>query len=197
MKKLCLLLMIMVASLVAIAQETGTVAEQGEMVRKRSKLCFLNGTEKVVIPETDLKQLLDEEAYDSYRSGRRLFNLGTGLKYGGYATFAVGLGVGTLGVHYMRTGDESQPYWEDDRFNTGGQLFMLGILSVIYGNGMIAGGYVLRGFGTGKISRIAEEYNQNNQNTTVSYRLSPAVMPVNVPQSQGNMAYGMTFSVNF
>lgn len=196
MKKLCLLLMIMIASFVAVAQETGTVAEQGEMVRKRSKLCFLNGTEKVVIPETDLKQLLDEEAYDSYCSGRRLFNLGTGLKYGGYAAFAVGLGVGTLGVHYMRT-SESQPYMEDDRFNTGGRLFMLGILSFVYGNGMIPVGYILRGNGAGKISRIAEEYNQNNQNTTVSYRLSPAVMPVNVPQSQGNMAYGMTFSVNF
>jgi hypothetical protein len=82
--------MIMIASFVAVAQETGTVAEQGEMVRKRSKLCFLYGIEKVVIPETNLKQLLDEEDYDSYCSGRRLFNLGTGLKYGGYAAFAVG-----------------------------------------------------------------------------------------------------------
>jgi len=62
---------------------------------------------------------------------------------------------------------------------------------------LIPSGYILRGIGAGKISRIAEEYNQNNQNTTVSYRLSPAVMPVNVPQSQSNMALGMTFSVNF
>ena len=196
MKKLCLLLMIMVASLVALAQETGTVAEQGEMVRKRSKLCFLNGTEKVVIPETDLMQLLDEETYDTYCSGRRLFKIGTGLKYGGYMAFAVGLGVGTLGVHYMRT-SESDPYWEDNRFNTGGRLFMLGILSFIYGNGMIPTGYILRGIGAGKISGIADDYNLNNKKTAVSYRLSPSIMPVNVPQSQGNVAYGMTFNVNF
>ena len=196
MKKLCLLLMIMVASLAALAQETGIVAEQGEMVRKRSKLCFLNGTEKVVIPEAELMQLLDEEAYDTYCNGRRLFKIGTGLKYCGYTAFAVGLGVGTLGVHYMRT-SESDPYWEDDRFNTGGRLFMLGILSFIYGNGMIPTGYILRGIGARKISRIAEEYNQNNQSAAISYHLSPSVMPVNVPQSQGNMAYGMTFSVNF
>jgi hypothetical protein len=61
----------------------------------------------------------------------------------------------------------------------GGRLFMLGILSFIYGNGMIPTGYILRGIGTGKISSIAEEYNQN---TAISYHLSPAIMPVNVPQ---------------
>jgi hypothetical protein len=186
----------MVASLAALAQETGIVAEQGEIVRKRSKLCFLNSTEKVVIPDAELMQLLDEEAYDTYCNGRRLFKIGTGLKYGGYTAFAVGLGVGALGVHYMRT-SESDPYWEDDRFNTGGRLFMLGILSFIYGNGMIPTGYILRGIGAGKISRIAEEYNENNPTTAISYRISPSIMPVNVPQSQGNVAYGMTFSVNF
>ena len=196
MKKLCLLLMLMVASFVTMAQENSTIAGQGEMVRKRSKLCFLNGTKKVVIPEAELMQLLDEETYDTYCSGRRLFKIGTGLKYGGYTAFAVGLGVGALGVHYMRT-SESDPYWEDDRFNTGGRLFMLGIVTFFYGNGMIPTGYILRGIGAGKISKIADEYNQNSKNTAVSYRLSPSIMPVNVPQSQGNVAYGMTFSVSF
>ena len=82
-----------VASWAAVAQENSTIAGQGEMVRKRSKLCFLNDTKKVVIPETDLMQLLDEEAYDSYGHGRRFFKVGTGLIYGGIGVTAAGAGV--------------------------------------------------------------------------------------------------------
>jgi hypothetical protein len=55
----------------------------------------------------------------------------------------------------------------------------------------------MRGSSAKKINRIADEYNQNNRNTSVSYSLSPSIMSVNVPQSQGNMALGMTFSLNF
>ena len=188
--------MIMIASFVAVAQETGTVAEQGEMVRKRSKLCFLNGTEKVVIPETDLKQLLDEEAYDSYCAGRRLFKIGTGLTYGGVGVVAAGVGVAVLGAHYMSTSDT--PHSEDDQYIMGSKVFVSGVGFCIYSSMMIIpAGLVLHGIGAGKISGIADDYNLNNKKTAVSCRFSPAIMPVNVPQSQGNMAYGMTFSVNF
>lgn len=193
MKRLCLLLMIMVASLVAIAQETGTVAEQGEMVRKRSKLCFLNGTEKVVIPETDLMQILDEEAYDSYGHGRRFFKVGTGLIYGGIGVTAAGAGVAALGAHYMETSEGNY-----DQYVMGSEVLASGIMFCFVGSMMmLPAGLVLHGIGAGKISRIAEEYNENNPTTAVSYRISPSIMPVNVPQSQGNVAYGMTFSVNF
>ena len=192
MKRLCLLLMIMVASLVAIAQETGTVAEQGEMVRKRSKLCFLNGTEKVVIPETDLMQILDEEAYDSYCGGRRLFKLGTGLIYGGIGVTAAGVGVVALGEHYMRTNEGNYDLYVMR------DVLVAGIGLCVYGSiMMLPAGFAFQGIGRGKISKIADEYNQNNKNTAVFYRISPSVMPVNVPQSQSNVAYGMTFSVNF
>ena len=196
MKKLCLLLMIMIASFVAVAQETGTVAEQGEMVRKRSKLCFLNGTEKVVIPETDLKQLLDEEAYDSYCAGRRLFKIGTGLTYGGVGVIAAGVGVAVLGAHYMST--SNTPHSEDDQYIMGSKVFVSGVGFCIYSSMMIIpAGLVLHGIGAGKISGIADDYNLNNKKTAVSFRVSPSVMPVNVPQSQSNMALGMSFSVNF
>ncbi len=196
MKKLCLLLMIMIASFVAVAQEIGTIAEQGEMVRKRSKLCFLYGTEKVVIPETDLKQLLDEEAYDSYCAGRRLFKIGTGLTYGGVGVIAAGVGVAVLGAHYMST--SNTPHSEDDQYIMGSKVFVSGVGFCIYSSMMIIpAGLVLHGIGAGKISGIADDYNLNNKKTAVSFRVSPSVMPVNVPQSQSNMALGMTFSVNF
>ena len=196
MKNLCIFLMIMMAGLVAVAQETNTIAEQGEMVRKRSKLCFLNGTEKVVIPETDLKQLLDEEAYDSYCAGRRLFKIGTGLTYGGVGVVAAGVGVAVLGAHYMSTSDT--PHSEDDQYIMGSKVFVSGVGFCIYSSMMIIpAGLVLHGIGAGKISGIADDYNLNNKKTAVSFRVSPSVMPVNVPQSQSNMALGMSFSVNF
>lgn len=196
MKKLCLLLMMMVASWAAVAQENSTIAGQGEMVRKRSKLCFLNGTEKVVIPETDLMQLLDEKAYDSYCGGRKFFKIGTGLVWGGGAAIGTGVGVAVLGVHYMRNGEVvvGEP---DDTFDRGGRMLVYGVAIATEGIGLIVAGSIFRRIAAGKISRIAEEYNQNNQNTAISYRLSPSIMPVNVPQSQSNVAYGMTFSVNF
>ena len=80
---------------------------------------------------------------------------------------------------------------------TGAVMYVVGISAYLNSFLLIPSGYILRGIGAGKISRIAEEYNQNNQSAAISYHLSPSVMPVNVPQSQGNMAYGMTFSVNF
>ncbi len=81
--------------------------------------------------------------------------------------------------------------------NGGAVVLYLGMLTFINGNMLIPTGYVLRGIGAGKISRIADDYNLNNKKTAISCRFSPAIIPVNVPQSQGNMAYGMTFSVNF
>ena len=196
MKKLCLLFLIVFAGLIVVAQENDTVASQGEMVRKRSKLCFYDGTKKVTITDTDLTQLLNEEDYDTYCRGRRFFKLGTGLTYGGYTAFGAGLGMGILGVHYMRNGEVvvGEP---DDTFDRGGRMLVYGVAIATEGIGLIVAGSVFRRIAAGKISRIAEEYNQNNQNTAVSYRLSPSIMPVNVPQSQSNVALGMTFSFSF
>ena len=188
--------MIMVASSVAIAQENVLVARQGQMVRKRSSLCFLDGRDKVVIPETELKQLLDEETYDSYRVGKRFFKIGTGLACSGFVAAVLGYSVGARGVEYMRTSDGD--HWaDDDQFNKGGRLLTLGVALGFYGIMMIPGGFVFRGVGAKRINGIADDYNQKNRNTAISYRLLPSVMPLNVPQSQCNMALGMTLGVNF
>ena len=192
MKKLCLLLMLMVASFVTMAQENSTIAGHGEMVRKRSKLCFLNGTKKVVIPEAELMQLLDEEAYDSYCHGRTFFNVGTGLIYGGIGVTAAGVCVAALGAHYMETSEGNY-----DQKVMGSEVLVSGIGLCVNGGMMFSLGLAFRGIGRGKISRIADEYNQYNQNTAVSYSISPSIMPVNVPQSQSNVALGMTLSVSF
>lgn len=196
MKKLCLLFLIVFAGLIVVAQENDTVASQGEMVRKRSKLCFYDGTKKVTITDTDLTQLLNEEDYDTYCRGRRFFKLGTGLTYGGYTAFGAGLGMGILGVHYMRNGEVvvGEP---DDTFDRGGRLLIYGIALFGEGLGAIISGSVFRSIGVRRINEVANDYNQKHKKTTVYYCLSPSVIPVNIPQSQSNMAFGMTFSVDF
>lgn len=191
MKKLLLSLVLMIAGLVVMAQENGSVAIQGEMVREKSNLCFLKNSESIVIPKADLLQLLGEEVYGSYYNGQKLYRIGDGLKNGGWVAFGVGLGAGVFGMELLMN--------EGSEHVSGGGLFLLmtGVWSFVVGNMMIPTGYILRGVGSGKISRIAEGYNQQIRNTAVSYRLLPSVMRCHTMPEQANLGVGMTFSVNF
>ena len=189
MKKLLFTLMLMVVGFTALAQENVTPQE---LVRENYNLCFAENNK--AITDVELQQLLGEDIYGSYCSGRSLYKVGNGLKNGGWAAFGGGLGMIAVGTGLLINANETV----NEVTKNGGLLTLyLGVLTFINGNILIPTGYVLRGIGAGKISGIADDYNLNSKKTAVSYRLSPAVMPVNVPQSQGNMAYGMTFSVNF
>lgn len=189
MKKLLFTMMLMVASFAALAQ--GNVAQK-EMVRENYNLCFAENDK--AITDVELQQLLGEDIYGSYCSGRSLYKVGNGLKNGGWAAFGGGLGMMAVGTGLLINADETS----NEVMKNGGILVVyLGMITFINGNILIPTGYVLRGIGAGKISGIADDYNLNNKKTAVSCRFSPAIMPVNVPQSQGNVAYGLTFSVNF
>ena len=179
----------MVVGLAALAQENVTPRE---MVRDDYNLCFTDNNQ--AIADAELQQLLGEDIYGNYCRGRKLFKVGNGLKNGGWAAFGGGLGMAAVGTGLMLTAYETE---NESQGDAGVMVLGLGLISFYAGNLLIPTGYVLRGVGAGKISRIADDYNLNNKNTAVSYRLSPSIMPVNVPQSQGNMAYGMTFSINF
>ena len=54
---------------------------------------------------------------------------------------------------------------------------------------------IFKGVGKGRINWIADDYNQKHN--IFSYVVSPSVMQINTPESQGNTALGMTFSINF
>ena len=176
----------MVVGLAALAQENVTPRE---MVRDDYNLCFTDNNQ--AIPDAELQQLLGEDVYNSYQTGRVLYKVGNGVKTGGWIAFGAGMGTGLTGL--MLSMYEESPSLR----TTGAVMYVVGISAYLNSFLLIPSGYILRGIGAGKISRVAEGYNQNSGNTAILYRLSPAVMPVNVPQSQGNMAYGMTFSVNF
>ena len=189
MKKLLFTLMLMVVGFAALAQENVTPQE---MVRENYNLCFAENNK--AITDVELQQLLGEDIYGSYCSGRSLYKVGNGLKNGGWAAFGGGLGMMAVGTGLLLSAHETE---NEGTKNGGAVVLYLGMLTFINGNMLIPTGYVLRGIGAGKISRIADDYNLNNKKTAISCRFSPAIIPVNVPQSQGNMAYGMTFSVNF
>lgn len=191
MKKLCLLLMLMVASFVTMAQENSTIAGQGEMVRKGYNLYFVQGPDKVLVSDGELSQILDEDTFGTYCSQRRKYKLGNALKIGGWAGLGGGLAIGIPGFYLLRE------HVRDSWGGLGCIMFMAGTGLVLEGIALIPTGYIMRGSGAKKINRIADEYNQYNPNTAVSYRLSPSIMPVNVPQSQNTMALGLTFGVSF
>lgn len=186
MKKLVLSFVLMIAGLVAIAQENDI---SKIMVRDDYYLCFVQNNE--VIPDVELQKLLSEDVYNSYQIGRVLYKVGNGVKTGGWIAFGAGMGTGLTGLMLIM--------YEESQFirTTGAVMYVVGISAYLNSFLLIPSGYILRGIGAGKISGIADDYNLNNKKTAISCRFSPAIMPVNIPQSQGNMAYGMTFSVNF
>lgn len=188
MKKILLLFVLMVAGFAVMAQEN---VNPKELVRDDYHLCFAQTNE--AIPDVELQQLLGEDAFGSYCSGRKLYKVGNGLKTGGWAAFGGGLGMMATGTGLLIGANETG---SSGMKNAGLLVLSVGMIVFIDGNILIPTGYVLRGVGCGKISRIAEDYNQPNV-SSVSFRVAPTVIPVNVPQSQSNMALGMTFSVNF
>ena len=191
MKRLLLSLVLVVASLATMAQEYGTWNRQDEMVRKGYNLYFVQGADKVLVSDGELSQILDDDTFGTYCSQRRKYKLGNALKIGGWAGLGGGIAIGIPGFYLLRE------HVYDPWGGLGCIMLMSGAGLVLEGIALIPTGYIMRGSSAKKINRIADEYNQNNRNTSVSYSLSPSIMSVNVPQSQANMALGMTFSLNF
>ena len=191
MKRLLLSLVLVVASLATMAQGNGTLNQQGEMVRKGYNLYFVQGADKVLVSDGELSQILDDDTFGTYCSQRRKYKLGNALKIGGWAGLGGGIAIGIPGFYLLRE------HVYDPWGGLGCIMLMSGAGLVLEGIALIPTGYIMRGSSAKKINRIADEYNQNNRNTSVSYSLSPSIMSVNVPQSQANMALGMTFSLTF
>lgn len=56
---------------------------------------------------------------------------------------------------------------------------------------------VLKGAGKGRLNWVADEYNLNRRASACSYQISPSVMKCNSIESQNNLGFGLTFSLNF
>ena len=188
-------MVLVVASLATMAQENVASTQQGVMVREDHNLCFGQNVKNEVIPDMELLQLLGEEGYQSYCSGRTLYKTGNGLKNGGWAAFGGGIGLFTVGYALLAIELSNHTYQGLD--GIGVALMTTGAFSFAAGNVLLPTGYALRGVGSGKISRIAENYNLNHKNTAFSYNLSPSVMRCNTMPDQANLGVGMSLSINF
>ena len=187
MKKYLLILVFMIVGLEVMAQE-GNV-----MVRHGSDLYFVQDNKKEMISDDRLLSILGEDTYGSYCAGKSLYRVGDGLVKGGWVSFACGAALSLVGEAILMRNPHQNHYNQGLR-TFGIVAYLSGIVSFAGGCAVIPPGYILRGVGCGKISRIADEHNQNG---SVSYLLSPSIMPVNAPQSQNNLAYGVTFSISF
>ena len=187
MKKLLLILVFLVVGMEIMAQE-GNV-----MVRHRSSLCFVQDNKKEVISDDRLLSILGENNYGSYCAGKSLYRVGDGLVKGGWISFAGGAVLNLVGEAILMRNPHQNQYNQDLRA-FGIFTYLSGIIFFAGGCAVIPPGYILRGVGCGKISRIADEHNQNS---SVSYFLSPSLIPVNMPQTQNNLACGVAFSVSF
>lgn len=190
MKRLVLSLVLMVAGLAAMAQGNGTLAGQAEMTRKSENLCFTQDGVSKVIPDAEIDLLLNEDACRGYYTGKTLYRVGDGIVRGSWIAIGFGVGVffsGSL-LGFQAVSDNTRNYAR--------LMQMLGAYGFYEGIVSLPAGYILRGVGASKIRGVADDYNQGHQNTAVSYRISPCLMPVNVA-SQNNVALGMTLSVSF
>ena len=191
MKKILLSLVLVIAGLVAMAQEETATPERSEMVRKYYRLCFVQGADEVVISDEDLEHILDIDVCNEYYTGKALYRVGDGIITGSWTAIGFGVGLFIPGVLLgSRSGSETVTEFAILMVTAGVSGFFEGLLS-------LPAGYALRTVGVKKIKGIVEGYNLNNQKTAVHYQFAPSVMPVNIPQSQGHMAYGMTFSISF
>lgn len=191
MKKILLSIVFVVASLLTMAQEETALSERGEMVRKNYSLFFIQDVNKVLISDEELTIILDEDTFDTYCSGRRKYKIGNTMAIGAWAGLGGGIAIGVPGFFILRE------HMKDSLGGLGCIMFMAGSAFFIAGTVMIPVGYIHKNAGVRKINSVVNDYNQNIRKTAFHYQFAPTVMPVNIPQSQGHMAYGMTFSVKF
>lgn len=197
MKRLLITIVFAIAGLTMMAQENNTPFENSLMIRKKSNLCFAQGTDKKVIIETELLSLLGEDTFNSYCVGKKFYKIGNGLKTGGWCALGAGAALNVLG--YALYPDDSAQNSNDPNHNNQAWKIIgrIGVLVFAEGCTLIPAGYIIRGIGSKKINRIAEEYNQSHQTSSVSYRITPSLIPFCTSESQTNLAYGMSMSVSF
>lgn len=164
MKKLIIILLLIAANLPAIAQH---------LVREESNLCYTHGTEKEVIAESTLLNLLGENNYNNYNTSKKYYNLGNSLKTSGWIALAGGAVLTLIGSKlYIENTPNNHNYsshYNQDLAVFGYLLQVTGLAAFGSGCVLVPTGYILRGVNAGKINRIADDYNKNNMAFGVSF----------------------------
>lgn len=147
----------------------------GGIMRRKGRDLLLDDRE---LSSEEVRDLVGLDNYETYLSARKQITTGrvfTPIFYGS-------LGTSVLWVLVSVATDESE------------YLLPAGIFANI---ALISGPFMIinNSAGKGRMNWVADEYNHSH--SSVSYTVSPSVLKLNMPQSQGNSALGMTVSVNF
>lgn len=130
------------------------------------------------LTDDEIRELIGEKNYQNYLSLQGQFRTSNAFK----VILVASLLIGTTSIISMANGKE----------NTYNSITLL--VSAISANISIPLLSVFDGIGKGRLSRIADDYNEKG--TQVSYFFSPSIMRAD-KLGQNNLGLGLTFSVNF
>lgn len=157
------------------SQTSGYNTERGgKMFRKKNHL-HLDGKP---LTEADAQQLFEGSNFNTYLSARKQCRVGRGLVAGGWT--CVGVGAVSCFISVLNSTYAGQEY------NSNGELVnvyelepitaLTGIILLVGGDIMLPTGYIIRGIGRGRLSRLAEGYNEAQAGHASSLQFSPALM---------------------
>ena len=159
-----------------VSEEKKQIPEGEKMKRMGTTLCLGEST----IKDYELKQLLNQDCYETYISAK---DQGAG----GSFFVATGILSAAAGLYFVVSGT----YKADAKKTTGGYI-LCGISDVF-----IPIGCIMRGCAKGRIGWVAEQYN-NGIRAENSISVSPSILQFNdLAKGQNSYALGATISINF
>lgn len=130
----------------------------------------------------DLKRMLGDAVYDEYMSAHKGYETGNMLVGFGWAAAVVGT------TSFLAATVSAS----DGATSIASTLSFVGVMAFLGHSIMVPVGYVITGVNMGRISRIAEAYNNYNKGVSMEMRMSPLLLV-----SNGNIATGIGVAVRF
>lgn len=156
-------------------QQPGYNTERGGYMERKKNNLRLDGKQ---LSEADLRQMFGNKEFDTYKGATRQCRSGRTLIACGWASVGVGLVCSFIsGVNAEIVGyDINSQGAMVEVYSPEPVTFVTGVVSLVAGNLMLPTGYVLRGIGRGRLSRLAEGYNAAQTTQSSTLQLGPALM---------------------
>lgn len=173
-------------------QQPGYNTERGGYMERKKNNLRLDGKQ---LSEADLKQMFGYKEFDTYKGATRQCRSGRTLIACGWASVGVGLVCSFIsGVNAEFVGyDINSQGAMVEVYSPEPITFASGVICLAVGNVMLPAGYVLRGIGRGRLSRLAEGYNAAQTTQSSTLQVGPALMTT----IDSKPAVGLSLNVSF
>ena len=173
-------------------QQSGYNTERGGYMDRKKNYLRLDGKP---LSEADVQQMFGFKEFDTYmsatkqcRTGRRLITSGwVCVGVGVVSSVVSGINAEFVGYNYNSNGALIEVY------NPEPITYVTGIICLVSGNLMLPAGYVLRGIGRGRLSRLAEGYNAAQTSQASTLQFSPALLTT----FDNKPAMGLSLNLSF